>query len=389
MTLEVNAQVGERVFDDLVASLEQPVSLNPGRQLDSPEIIRGVSTDGLVVVGDASQALLDLPRMRPEVVGQVKLCYLDPPYNTGERFAYYDDRRDSDAWLADLKSHLEDLRPLLASDASVWVHLDDSEQHRARVVLDEVFGRAAFVGTIIWQKRLTRDSRKAFSSMHDYIHVYAPAGPKAWKRVRNGLSDGGAFANPDNDPRGPWRSAPMSVQAGHATLSQFYTVVTPTGVKHDPPAGRCWTYTEARLAQLVAEGRVYWPRSGDGKPRLKRYRSESGGLAPFTIWTASEVGDTASAKKALLREFPAMAAFDTPKPIGLLERIVEIATNPGDLVLDYYLGSGTTAVAAQRLGRQWVGVERNEDVVDRFVVPRLVSEYRSNPAGGIGLSRLG
>lgn len=340
------------------------------------------------MIGDARHALAVLPRIRPDVTGNVKLCYIDPPYNTGERFAYYDDRRDSSDWLTDLKSHLEGLRPLLASDGSVWVHLDDSEQHRARVVLDEVFGRGAFVGTIIWQKRLTRDNRKAFSSMHDYIHVYAPAGPKVWKRVRNGLSDGGTFANPDNDPRGPWRSAPMTVQAGHATTSQFYTVVTPTGVRHEPPAGRCWTYTEARLTQLVAEGRVYWPRNGDGKPRLKRYQSESGGLAPFTVWSAAEVGDTASAKKSLLRDFPMTTAFDTPKPIELLERIVAIATDPGDLVLDYYLGSGTTAVAAQRLGRPWVGIERNAEVVERFVIPRLQSEYAANPTGGFGVSRL-
>ncbi|WP_406246958.1 site-specific DNA-methyltransferase [Microbacterium sp. M] len=389
MTLDIAGLVQEREGGDLVAPRGQLVPLLPAGHAALPEIVCGSSVDGLVVVGEASRALEALPRVRPEIMGGVKLCYLDPPYNTGERFAYYDDRRDSDAWLNDFKSHLEGLRPLLASDASVWVHLDDSEQHRARVVLDEVFGREAFVGTIIWQKRLTRDSRKAFSSMHDYIHVYAPAGPKAWKRVRNGLSDGGAFANPDGDPRGPWRSAPMTVQAGHATPSQFYTVVTPTGAKHEPPAGRCWTYTEARLKELVAEGRVYWPRGGDGKPRLKRYQSESGGLAPFTIWGASEVGDTASAKKSLLREFPSMAAFDTPKPIELLERIVGIATDPGDLVLDYYLGSGTTAVASQRLGRSWVGVERNADVVERFVVPRLVSAYRANPAGGIGLSRLG
>lgn len=387
MTLEI-AGVAERPAD-LDALLEELVPLTPTRGQVMPAIVCGDSIDGLVVVGDASSALQELPRVYPAADGGVKLCYLDPPYNTGERFAYYDDRRDSNEWLIDFRSHLESLRPLLAADASVWVHLDDSEQHRARVVLDEVFGREAFVGTIVWQKRLTRDNRKAFSSMHDYIHVYAPAGPKSWKRVRNGLSDEGAYANPDGDPRGPWRSAPMSVQAGHATSSQFYTVVTPTGVRHDPPSGRCWTYTQSRLAELDADGRVYWPRGGDGKPRLKRYQNEATGLAPFTIWGASEVGDTASAKKALLREFSSKAVFDTPKPVPLLERIVEIATNPGDLVLDYYLGSGTTALAAQRLGRPWVGVERNEEVVQNFVIPRVLAEFRGNPSGGVGMSRLG
>ncbi|MEI3848803.1 MULTISPECIES: site-specific DNA-methyltransferase [unclassified Microbacterium] len=389
MTLETTSLVERGGTAESGAAGGRLVSLLPASHVEAPRMLWGELLDGLIVEGDALQALPTLPHILPQTIAGIKLCYIDPPYNTGERFAYYDDRRDSDAWLGDLKAHLEGLLPLLASDASVWVHLDDSEQHRARVVLDEVFGRRAFVGTIIWQKRLTRDNRKAFSSMHDYIHVYAPAGPKAWKRVRNGLLDDGAFMNPDNDPRGPWRSVPMTVQAGHATPSQFYTVVTPTGVRHDPPAGRCWTYTAARLAQLVADGRVYWPRGGDGKPRLKRYQSESTGLAPFTIWGAADVGDTSGAKKALLREFPAIAAFDTPKPVRLLQRIIEIATDPGDLVLDYYLGSGTTAIAAHRLQRPWVGVERSADVIERFVVPRLKAAFAENPSRGIGLTRVG
>ncbi|MEV8241440.1 site-specific DNA-methyltransferase [Microbacterium testaceum] len=362
----------------------------PSVPAPAPVLVRGESLDSLVIVGEAGEALTALTSgaLGEGYLNSVKLCYLDPPYNTGERFAYYDDRQGSHDWLEALRGNLLKLRPLLAADASVWLHLDDSEQHRARVVLDEVFGREAFVATVIWQKRLTRDNRTAFSSMHDYIHVYAPGGPRAWKKVRNGLADDGAFSNPDNDPRGPWRSAPMTVQAGHATASQFYTVVTPTGTRHEPPAGRCWTFTAERLAQLDRDGRVYWPRGGEGKPRLKRYECESEGLAPFTIWGASEVGDTSVAKKSLMRQFPGHAAFDTPKPVALLERIVQIATDPGDLVLDYYLGSGTTAVASQALGRRWVGVERNADVVEAFVLPRLGATFEDGSHGGYGLARV-
>ncbi|MFI7585478.1 site-specific DNA-methyltransferase [Spongisporangium articulatum] len=345
-------------------------------------LVCGERADSLLLRADAGVALAELLAAPGAVDGGVKLCYLDPPYNTGERFAHYDDRSDRAAWLSTLRDHLLLARELLAADGSLWLHLDDSEQHRARCVLDEVFGEEAFVATIIWQKRTSRDNRKAFSSMHDYIHVYAPAGPKVWKSVRNGLPDEGAFSNPDGDPRGPWRSVPMNVQAGHATAGQFYTVTTPTGVRHDPPPGRCWTYTAPRLAELVADGRVYWPRGGDGKPRLKRYQSEVTGLAPFTIWTADEVGDTGSAKRALLSEFPGLQAFDTPKPLGLLERIVSVATDPGDLVLDYYLGSGTTAVAAQRLGRRWIGVEQSARTVEEFTLPRLHAAWADAPGGG-------
>jgi adenine-specific DNA-methyltransferase len=334
----------------------------------------GVGDENLLIRGDAAYALMSLSRLEKyaeRCVGKVKLCYIDPPFNTGEDFEHYRDTHGTHAWLTMLRERLVQIRELLAFDGSVWVHLDDSEQHRARCVLDEVFGPEAFVATVIWQKRTTRDNRKAFSAMHDYIHVYSPIGPIAWKKLRNPLPDPGSFANRDGDARGPWRSVPMTAQAGHATKAQFYTVVSPAGVAHDPPAGRCWTYTKERFAELIADGRVYWPRSGRGKPRLKHYESESRGLAPFTIWTAAEVGENSDAKKALMMMFPDCSTFDTPKPEPLLERIIHLATNPGDLVLDCFLGSGTTAVVAHRMRRRWIGVERNADTVAKFVLPRL------------------
>src|SRR5215204_1147024 len=343
-----------------------------------PVLQVGEKGENLLIRGDALHALtslLSLDEYRDHCAGKVRLCYIDPPFNTGETFEHYRDALEGSAWLAMLRDRLVQIRQLLAPDGSVWVHLDDSEQHRARCVLDEVFGPNAFVATIIWQKRTSRDNRKAFSSMHDYIHVYAPLGPIAWKKLRNALPDDGTFQNPDNDPNGPWRSVPMSAQAGHGTPSQFYTIISPAGVSHDPPAGRCWTYTKARFEELVAAGRVYWPRSGQGKPRLKRYLNEASGLAPFTIWTAEEVGENADAKKALLAAFPDHPPFDTPKPESLMERIIHVATNPGDLVLDCFLGSGTTAVVAHRMGRRWIGVERSADAVGKFALPRLQTAF--------------
>ena len=351
----------------------------------------GSPSNSLLIRGDAGEALRSLQQSalgRESYRGKVKLCYIDPPFNTGEQFSHYSDRADRAVWLETLRDHLELIKPLLSADGSVWVHLDDSEQHRGRSVLDEVFGADAFVATVIWQKRKSRDNRKAFSSMHDYIHIYAPAGPVAWKKVRNGLPDEGAFSNPDGDPRGPWRSAPMTVQSGHATASQFYTVTSPAGEEHNPPPGRCWTFTRERLESLDLEGRVYWPRLGAGKPRLKRYMTEVTTLAPFTIWSADEVGDNASAKKALRKKFPSVDTFDTPKPESLLNRIIEIATDPGDLVLDCYLGSGTTAVAAQQLGRLWIGIEMNDITIQRFALPRLREEHATSMGKGFAVLRV-
>lgn len=335
---------------------------------------RSGDSSGWLIQGDAAHAL---EVIRQDLVNnsdgedRIQLCYIDPPFNTGETFKHYHDSKNSDDWIRDLRERLLQIKQILAHDGSVWLHLDDSEQHRARVVLDEVFGRAAFVATIIWQKRTTRESRTAFSSMHDYIHVYAPNGPKQWKLRRNPLPEKGTFSNPDADPKGPWRSSPVSVQAGHATRSQFYTVTTPTGVKHDPPTGRCWAYNQMRLQELDREGRIYWPSGGNGKPRLKRYESEVMGSTPFTLWFAEEVGDTSEAKKSLMSAFPDIPTFDTPKPERLLERIINIATNEGERILDCYLGSGTTAVVANRLNRKWVGVEMNPITIQDFILPRL------------------
>lgn len=318
----------------------------------------------------AGEALDVLPRLAEEHAGAVRLCYLDPPYNGGRRIRNYSDRTSSDEWYDTLIGSLRAMKPLLAANGSVWLHLDDAEQHRGRMALDEVFGSRAFLATIIWQKRQTRENRSAFSAEHEYIHVYAPAG-KSWREHRNKVDPGVAGENPDNDPRGPWRSVTMEAQGRGGRPTQHYTITTPTGVEYNPGPGQCWRYTRDRFDELVADGRVYWPRDGAGKPRQKVYTSEVGdGLVPSTIWTAEQAGTTGDAKKEILSLFGA-EAFDTPKPTRLLERIIQIGSDPGDLVLDYYLGSGTTAVAAERTGRRWIGVDRNEETLRTVTARRL------------------
>ena len=357
---------------------------------------------GLVVQGDAEAslgAILADDGLGPRYRNKVQLCYVDPPFNRGDRFGQYDDTLGRAEWLSMLRGSLQQSKQFLTETGSIWVHLDDAAQHHGRCLLDEVFGEDAFVATVIWQRRTTRDNRKAFSAMHDYIHVYAPCGPKRWKQVRNPLPDLGSFSNPDNDPRGPWRSVPMTVQAGHATKSQFYTVETPAGSRHDPPPGRCWTFTKDRLEQLIAAERVYWPRNGHGKPRLKRFRHEVEGVAPFTIWPAEDVGNTSTAKKEILALVSGLPRFDTPKPERLLERIISVGSDPGDLVLDFFLGSGTTAAVAQKMGRQWVGIDLSQTTLETCTLPRLkkvvagtdgigITRYPESMANGFEVARL-
>lgn len=345
--------------------------------------------DNLLVQGDALHALTALtsiPEYAERYAGRVRQVVIDPPFNTGQVFDNYDDSLEHSVWLTMLRDRLEQVHKLLAPDGSVWLHCDDAEQHRARLVLDEVLGADAFVATILWQKRYSRDNRPAIGPVHDFIHVYSPAGTD-WKHHRNRLPPGDKAAKQyrmdSGDGRGPWRGIPLDAQAGHATASQFYEVTTPAGVTHAPASGRAWSVSKERMDQLIAEGRVYFGKDGRGKPNLIRYLSEHTGLVPWTWWPCEEVGHNDAAKKEILRMFPDVEAFSTPKPERLLERIIRIGSDPGDVVLDCFAGSGTTAAVAHKMERRWVTVELSGDTVDTFARPRLQKVIGGTDPGGV------
>lgn len=346
---------------------------------------RGTETlDGnIAVVGDSLHAIHAIGRLesfRPDA--GIRLVYIDPPFNTGRQFAQYADALEHAEWLSMMRDRLEAVKPLLHPLASVWVHLDDAEVHRGRCVLDEVFGPDSFVSTIVWQKRTTRESRSAFSSNHDYIHVYAPAGPQKWKRSRNLLPrDPSHYRNRDGDPRGPWVDAPFTAPGFRA--NQHYTIVNPAGLELAPPKGRSWYATEPIYKDLLAENRIWFPRDGAGLPRMKRFVDEIEGLVPFSLWGPDEAGTNDDAKRHLMAMLPNEPAFATPKPEALLERILHIATDPEDTVLDFFAGSGTTAAVAHKTGRRWIAVERSAPVVASFIVPRLTKVVEGDDPAGI------
>lgn len=339
--------------------------------------------DGLMLVGDSLAALRCL-RHEPAWLGDdgVRLVYIDPPFNTGQAFAQYADSLTHSVWLSMLRDRIAAVKPLLGPMASVWVHLDDVEQHRARCLLDEAFGCGAFVATIVWQKRTTRESRSAFSSNHDYIHVYAPAGPQQWKRSRNLLpKNAGVLRNRDGDPRGPWTDAPFTAPGYRA--NQHYDIVNPAGEVLRPPKGRSWYTTKSVYEKLVREDRIWFPRDGAGIPRVKMFPEHLRGLVPFSLWGPDEGGTNDEAKRHLMTMFPELEAFATPKPEALLERIVHIASDPGDLVLDFFAGSGTTGAVAHKMQRRWITVERSPTTAAAFTVPRLVRVVSGTDPGGI------
>ena len=320
----------------------------------------------LLIQGDNLAALKSL---LPYYAGQVKCIYIDPPYNTGSAFEHYDDSIEHSIWLSTIYPRLELLRDLLAENGSIWISIDDNEAHYLKVIADELFGRKNFIAEVIWQKRTSRENRAAIGSSHDTILVYAKLEAKAWKEFRNLLpSNQKGFSNPDNDPRGSWRSIPFTAQGYRP--NQMYKIVTPSGAIVEPPKGRCWSATEPIYQSYLEQDIVYFPREGKGRPRIKQFSGEERGLAPMTLWMASEVGDTEEFKKEILSLFSDLEPFGTPKPERLIGQILSIATNPGDLVLDSFLGSGTTAAVTHKLGRRYIGIELGEHAVTHCV-PRL------------------
>ncbi|MCO5108840.1 MAG: site-specific DNA-methyltransferase [Burkholderiaceae bacterium] len=338
--------------------LEPVPSLHYGEE-DSPNML--IEGDNL----DALKALL------PYYSGQVKCIFIDPPYNTKSAFEHYDDNLEHAQWLSMMYPRLELLRELLAEDGSIWITIDDNEAHYLKVLMDEVFGRNRFVAANVWQKRYSRDNNSAIGDVHDYVLCYALE-PEKFKRTRNRISVDSKtrsfYRNPNNDPRGPWRLIPMN--GAGLRPNQQYPVTTPSGKVIYPPEGRHWSVLEDKFGELVAQGRVYFGKKGDASPGLIRYLSEVDGLVPWTWWPHEEVGHTDESKKEIHRIFGVAEAFDTPKPERLLQRIIHIGSAPGDLVLDSFLGSGTTAAVAHKMGRRWIGIETGEHA-RTHCLPRL------------------
>ncbi len=345
---------GVRARREVVGSFSRIAELSYGED----------GTGNTLIQGENLGVLKSLQRSH---AGKVRCVYIDPPYNNQEQYRHYRDARSHEAWLDMVVSRLKAIRPLLSTDGSLWISIDDREIHYLKVAADEIFGRENFVTTVIWQQRTSRENRKVFSNNHEYLLVYA-IDQRKFHAKRNLVPGGPAllarYKNPDSDPRGSWQSVSANVQAGHATASQFYDLVAPSGIVHRPPEGRCWMYTKAKMQREIAAGNIWFGKNGKGVPRIKRFLSSPNvGLTPETLWLASDVGTNDEAKKQLLRLFPHEGVFETPKPERLIRRVIEISSEPGDLVLDAFLGSGTTTAVAHKLNRRYIGIERGEHAV--------------------------
>lgn len=322
---------------------------------------------------DALKALL------PYYGGQVKCIFIDPPYNTQSAFEHYDDNLEHAKWLSMMYPRLELLKRLLAEEGSIWITLDDNEVHYLKVVMDEIFGRRNFVATVVWEKADSpRNSARQLSEDHDHMLVYSKQPDWKPNRLPRTEEANAIYRNPDNDPRGLW--LPGDPYANKPYSKGLYTITGPTGRTFQPPAGRFWRISEEKLRELDADGRVWWGPEGSARPSIKRYLSEVGDLVPRTLWRAEDVGSNRTSKNELRQLFPGDTAFGTPKPEALLQRVLQIATKEGDLVLDSFLGSGTTAAVAHKMKRRWIGVEMEEHITT-YAQPRLEKVVNGEQGG--------
>lgn len=276
---------------------------------------------------------------------------------------------------------LQLLKELLAEDGSIWITLDDSESHYLKVLCDEIFGRKNFISNIVWQKVYSvKNSAKHISEMHDHILVYA----KSKEDLKLGLvarseESKKLYKNIDNDPRGPWRSGPLAARNSYSL--GVYSITCPSGrIIDGPPKGSYWRISKEKLEDLDRDGRIWWGKDGNNVPAPKLYLSKvAEGITPSSLWKFDEVGHNQDAKRESIALFGA-DIFSTPKPEKLIQRIIELATNPNDIVLDSYLGSGTTAAVAHKMGRHYVGIEMGEHA-QTHVIPRLEKVIEGEQGG--------
>lgn len=424
------------VYEETVTGTQTPK--RPGRTYSERADLEPTD-DNLLILGesgDALEALTRVPELSDKYVGKVQCVYIDPPFNTSKTFDQYEDNLEHSIWLTMMRDRLIHLHRLLADEGSIWIHLNDSENHRMRLLLDEVFGAGNFIAEVVWEKADSPRRGDGFSDDHDNIIVYGKTQNVLLNKAPRTEADNARFKNPDNDPLGRWWDGDPTANNGDGSGGMCYAIQNPlTGEMMRPPAGSSWRLAQSTYFEELNKWAPYkyqnlhdakWRAENEGvpiekasddvcaivldvpleearelveerrkKPNLPKVliRSTGGlgrkayipaeGTNPRTLWRNEEVGHNRAAKSEIKKLFPGKKPFSTPKPERMLERVIQIATNPGDIVLDVFAGSGTTAAVAHKMGRRWVTCELIEDTVKDFIRPRLEKVINDKDAGGV------
>lgn len=361
--------------------------LEPRILLEDKELSYGdADNENLLIHGDN---LLALKALEQKYAGKVKCIFIDPPYNTGSAFKYYEDGLEHSVWLCLIRDRLEILRTLLSEDGSIWITIDDNEAHYLKIVCDEVFGRNNFQCDIAWEKRYSPPpDTKGFGYVHDHILCYSKSNNFQRNYLPMTEDQTGRYKNPDNDLRGPWKAMDYTCRySADERPNLYYPIINPnTGEEVWPNKTRVWAMSKEVNAQHVKENRLWWGKSGKNKvPALKNFFSDvNQGMMPMSLWKHTLAGHTQEAMKEMLALF-GNDPFTTPKPERLLQIVLTIATNKGDLVLDSFAGSGTTGAVAHKMDRRWIMVELGEHC-NTHIVPRLKKVISGEDLGGISKS---
>lgn len=338
--------------------------------------------DNVLIRGDN---LLALKALEADYAGKVKCVFIDPPYNTGSAFAQYNDGLEHSIWLSLMRARLEIIRRLLSEDGSLWVTLDDNEAHYFKVMCDEVFGRSNFVANAVWQKKYTvANDAKWLSDSHDHVLVYAQR-KDIWRPNR--LARSGAmndrYRNPDQHPKGPWKATPLYAKRTGSEKERAFSFTFKNGVVWSPPRGTSPRFPAESLQRMDENDEIWFGADGLAGPSRKTFLRELKieGPPASTVWLHTEVGHNHEAREEVKAANPD-DPFDTPKPERLLKRVLELATDPGDLVLDSFAGSGTTGSVAHKMGRRWIMVELGDHCVTH-IMPRLRKVIDGTDQGGV------
>jgi adenine-specific DNA-methyltransferase len=360
---------------------EQPV-LEPRILIEDPTKSYGdPHSENMLIHGDN---LLALKALEQKFAGKIKCIFIDPPYNTGSAFEHYDDGVEHSLWLSLIRDRLVILRKLLSKNGSLWITIDDNEAHYLKVVCDEVFGRDCFVSSLVWRSTdNSNNDAKQFSVDHNYVLVYSRGAD--WRPVPQEGDEAkrSHFKNPDNDPRGPWFDGnPLNSPKPRPNLT--FDLVAPNGNVIKPP-NNGWRWSRVTIQEKIAAGEIRFTPDGKGI-RRRTYLADMKSLPPSSLWaTLDDTGHNRQAKYELKNLFPELevsSLFGTPKPERLLMRVLDLGTEPGDWVLDSFLGSGTTAAVAHKMGRKWIGIELGSHC-DTHCLPRLWKVCDGTDQGGI------
>lgn len=358
---------------------EKPQSAAALLREDPSQSYGDTTTDNRVIFGDNLPALQALAA---NLGGRVKCVFIDPPYNTGTTFSHFDDGIEHCQWLGMIRDRLRLIHPLLSEDGSLWISIDDNECHYLKVLCDEIFGRPNFVANVIWQKKYTMaNDARYFSGNHDHILVYAK-NKTIWRPNKLPRSDSmnSRYTNPDGHPKGAWKSTPLHAKSGREKNFSFRFK---NGVEWSPPPGTFPRFSADTLRRLDENDEIWFGRHGKAMPSRKTFLSEltRGGTPPLTVWHHTDVGHTHEAKTEV-KAFNADDVFVTPKPERLMQRILHIASQPGDRVLDCFAGSGTTGAVAHKMGRRWIVMEQGPHC-HSHILPRLRQVVDGLDHGGI------